>query len=94
MRLIYPTVILFLLIAASSAQLQPDKERFDVVLHPGDLEERTLKVTNTGDAVIFKISNTQVSGSARDYIFLDMPEGKPLMPQDEARDKNLLCPIS
>ena len=87
MKLIYPTVILFLLIAASSAQLQPDKERFDVVLHPGDLEERTLKVTNTGDAVIFKISNTQVSGSAGDYIFLDMPEGKPLMPQDEAEIK-------
>ena len=87
MKLIYPTVILFLLIAASSAQLQPDKERFDVVLHPGDLEERTLKVTNTGDAVIFKISNTQVSGSAGDYIFLDMPEDKPLMPQDEAEIK-------
>jgi hypothetical protein len=43
MRQIYPIVILFLLIAASSAQLAPDKERFDVVLHPGDLEERTLK---------------------------------------------------
>jgi putative cell wall-binding protein len=87
MRLIYPIVILFLLIAASSAQLAPDKERFDVVLHPGDLEERTLKVTNIGDAPIFKISKTQMSGTAKDYIFLDMPEEKPLMPQDKAEIK-------
>ena len=87
MRLIYPIVILFLLIAASSAQLAADKERFDVVLHPGDLEERTLKVTNIGDATIFKISKTQMSGTARDYIFLDMPEEKPLMPQDKAEIK-------
>ncbi|MCX6672255.1 MAG: hypothetical protein NTY37_00540 [Methanothrix sp.] len=87
MRLIYPIVILFLLIAASSAQLEADKERFDVVLHPGDLEERTLKVANIGDATIFKISKTQMSGTARDYIFLGMPEEKPLMPQDKAEIK-------
>ncbi|MEI8004141.1 MAG: hypothetical protein WCG94_07360, partial [Methanothrix sp.] len=87
MRLIYPIVILFLLIAASSAQLAADKERFDVVLHPGDLEERTLKVTNIGDATIFKISKTQMSGTARDYIFLDMLEEKPLMPQDKTEIK-------
>ena len=87
MRQIYPIIILFLLIAASSAQLTADKERFDVVLHSGDLEERTLKVTNIGDATIFKISKTEMSGTARDYIFLDMPEEKPLMPQDEAEIK-------
>ncbi|MCX6678603.1 MAG: hypothetical protein NTU95_11770 [Methanothrix sp.] len=87
MRLIYPIVILFLLIAASSAQLEADKERFDVVLHPGDLEERTLKVINIGDATIFKISKTQMSGTVRDYIFLDMPEEKPLLPQDKAEIK-------
>lgn len=87
MRLIYPIVILLLLVAASSAQLEADKERFDVVLHPGDLEERTLKVANIGDATIFKISKTQMSGTARDYIFLDMPEEKPLMPQDKAEIK-------
>ena len=87
MRQIYPIVILFLLIAASSAQLAADKERFDVVLHSGDLEERTLKVTNIGDATIFKISKTEMSGTARDYIFLDMPQEKPLMPQDKAEIK-------
>jgi hypothetical protein len=88
MKPIYPIVVLFLLIAASSAQLAPDKERFDVVLHPGDLEERTLEVTNIGDVPIFKISKTQMSGTARDYIFLDMPkEEEPLMPQDKTKIK-------
>lgn len=87
MRLIYPIIILFLLIASSSAQLEADKERFDVVLHSGDLEERTLTVTNIGDAPILKISKTEVSGTARDYIFLDMPEDKPLKPQDKAEIK-------
>jgi putative cell wall-binding protein len=87
MRQIYPIIILFLLIASSSAQLEADKERFDVVLHSSDLEERTLKVTNIGDATIQKISKTEVSGTARDYIFLDMPEEKPLKPQDKAEIK-------
>ena len=87
MRQIYPIIILFLLIASRSAQLEADKERFDVVLHSGDLEERTLKVTNIGDATILKISKTEVSGTARDYIFLDMPEEKPLKPQDKAEIK-------
>jgi hypothetical protein len=87
MRQIYPILILFLLIASSSAQLEADKERFDVVLHSGDLEERTLTVTNIGDATILKISKTDVSGTARDYIFLDMPDDKPLKPQDKAEIK-------
>lgn len=87
MRLIYPIVILFLLINASNAQLEPDKERFDVVLHPGDLEERTLEVTNGGDSPIFEITKTQISGTAREFIFLDVPEGKPLMPLDKAEIK-------
>ncbi|MCK9565715.1 MAG: hypothetical protein M0Q43_06680 [Methanothrix sp.] len=87
MRQIYPIVILFLLIAASSAQLAADKDRFDVVLHSGELEERTLKVTNIGDATIFKISKTEMIGTARDYIFLDMPKEKTLKPQDSAEIK-------
>lgn len=91
MKPIYLISILFLLMSAGSAQLEPDKERFDVVLHPGDLEEKVLKVTNIGDATIFKISKTQMSGTAKDYIFLDMltdmPEDKPLLPQDKAEIK-------
>ena len=56
MRLIYPLIILFLLTGAAAAQLTPDKDRFDIVLHPGDGEERTLKVINAGDSTIFKIA--------------------------------------
>ncbi len=87
MRPKYLIVILFLLTAAGAGQLAPDKERFDVVLHPGDLEERTLVLTNTGDAPIYEISNTDISGSASDFIFLAMPEEMPLMPQDKAEIK-------
>jgi hypothetical protein len=84
MRLIYPIVILFLMTSAGLAQLVPDKERFDVVLHPGELEERTLKVTNVGDSPITAIRNTQVSGDAKDFIFLVLPEGKELQPEENA----------
>ncbi len=87
MRLIYPIVVMFLLAAVSSAQLSPDKDRFDVVLHPGDLVERTLKLTNTGDSTIHEISKTEMSGTAKGYIFLDMPEEEPLAPGDEAEIK-------
>jgi len=87
MRLICAVVILFLLTGLGFAQLSPDKERFDVVLHPGEVEEKTLKVVNVGDATIFEISGTEVSGDAKDFIFLSMPETKPLKPQDEAEIK-------
>ncbi len=87
MRLIYSIAVLILLSSAAAAQLEPDKERFDVVLHPGEVEEKTLKVSNAGDAPIFKISNTPVSGSAKDYVFLGIPEGKALEPQDSAEIK-------
>jgi len=80
-------VILLLLTAAGSAQLTPDKERFDVVLHPGEMEERTLVLTNTGDTPIYEISKTEISGSAADFIFLKMPDNMPLMPKDEAEIK-------
>lgn len=84
MRLICAVAALILLTGLGFAQLSPDKERFDVVLHPGEVEEKTLKVTNVGDATIFEISGTQMSGDAKDFIFLSMPESKPLKPQDEA----------
>jgi hypothetical protein len=87
MRLIYPIVILFLLSSIGFAQLEPDKERFEVVLHPGEVEERTLTVINTGDSSIHKITSTQVIGNAKDFIFLEMPEEKPLKPQDKAEIK-------
>ena len=84
MRLIYLIVIIFLLTSFGAAQLSLDKERFDVVIHPGELEERTLKLTNIGDVPIFEITSTQVTGNAKDLIFLAMPEDKVLQPSDEA----------
>ena len=87
MRLIYPFIILFLLVGAGAAQLTPDKDRFDIVLHPGDGEERTLKVTNAGDSTIFKIAKTEMIGNARDFIFIKVPEDKPLSPGDEEEIK-------
>ena len=87
MRLIYPIIILFLLIGAGAAQLAPDKERFDIVLHPGDGDERILKVMNNGDSTIFNIAKTEMIGNARDFIFIDVPEDKPLSPGEEAEIK-------
>ncbi len=83
MRLIYSIVILFLLVAAAAAQLSPDRERFDIVLHPGEVEEKTLTLTNSGDTPIHKIDSTPVSGSAKDLIFMDMPDMKVLAPKDK-----------
>ncbi len=87
MRLIYQFVILFLLIGAGAAQLTPDKDRFDIVLHPGDGDERTLKLINGGDSTIYKIDKTEMIGNARDFIFIDVPEDKPLSPGDEQEVK-------
>ncbi len=87
MRLIYPIVILLLLAGVGAAQLAPDKEKFDIALHPGDVEERTLKVTNVGDAPISEITGTQMSGNAKDFIFLGMPEEKKIQPQEDAEIK-------
>jgi len=87
MRTIYPIIILLLLAGTGASQLAPDKERFDIVLHPGDVEERTLKLTNVGDSAIYEISGSSVSGSAKDFIFLSVPEAEPLKPGDEAKIK-------
>jgi len=87
MRQINLIIILLLLTSAGAAQLAPDKERFDAVLHPGDVEERTLKVTNVGDAPIVEITSTRMSGSAKDFIFLGMPEEKTLKSQEDAEIK-------
>jgi len=88
MRLIYSIAVLILLSSAAAAQLEPDKERFDVVLHPGEVEEKTLKVSNAGDAPIFKISNTPVSGSAKDYVFWAYPKARLLSLRIMLRSKS------
>lgn len=84
MRPIYTIVIMCLLAGAAVGQLSPDRERFDIVLHPGELEEKALTLTNTGDAPILKIDSTPVSGSAEDLILMNMPEIEVLMPEETA----------
>ncbi len=83
MRPTYLIVVLFLLASLSAGQLAPDRERFDIVLHPGEVEEKTLTLTNSGDTPIFKIDSTPVSGDAKDLIYMDMPEIEMLPPEEK-----------
>jgi hypothetical protein len=83
MKLRIPMVILLLLVGAAAAQLSSDRERFDIELHPGEVEEKILTLTNTGDTPIIGISQTSIGGSAKDLIYIDMPDPKILAPQDE-----------
>ena len=87
MKLRIPIIILLLMVGAAAAQLSSDRERFDIKLHPGEVEEKILTLTNTGDTPILKISQTSIGGSAKDLIYLDMPEFKVLEPQDKERLK-------
>jgi hypothetical protein len=87
MRLIwFITIILFFTVAAE-AQLAPDKNRFDIVLHPGEVEQKTLILKNVGDSPIYKIMNTPIGGSAKDFVVLEMPEFEMLPPQEEKKVK-------
>ncbi len=84
MRPIYSVVVLFLLAGAAMGQLSPDRERFDIVLHPGEVDEKILTLTNSGDTPIVKIDSTPVSGDAKDFIFMQMPEFELLPPEEKA----------
>ncbi|MFB3765540.1 MAG: hypothetical protein ACE14P_09885 [Methanotrichaceae archaeon] len=88
MRPIYLIAILSLLVGAAYGQLSPDKERFDVKLHPGEVVEKTLTLKNIGDTPIFKITSTPISGDAKNFVFLNIPDGKVLDPQE--REKVIL----
>lgn len=88
MKLIYPAIIaLVLLSGAASAQVSVDRDRFDVVLHPGEVEEKVLTLTNTGGAVITKVSNTPVGGNAKDFVFLDLSDVHTIAPLDKGSIK-------
>ena len=54
------------------------------MLHPGEVEEKALTLTNSGDTPIFKIDSTPVSGNAKDLIFMNMPEIDMLPPEEKA----------
>lgn len=87
MKLTYLIAILLLLAGAAHAQLAPDKGRFDIELHPGEVVEKTLTLKNVGDVPIYHISNTPISGNAKDFIFLSIPDGKALAPQEKEKVK-------
>jgi hypothetical protein len=86
MKLICPIILLFLL-SGAAAQLAPDRERFDVELHPGEVMEKTMTLKNIGDKPVFEITKSPVGGSAKDLILLDVPEEKVLDPGDKAEVK-------
>ncbi len=46
-----------------------------------------MKITNIGDSPISKITSTQVSGDAKEFIYMGMTEEKKLQPQDEEEIK-------
>ncbi len=87
MKLIWFITIILLFIGATEAQLAPDKERFDIVLHPGEVEQKTLTLENVGDSPIFKIMNTPIGGNAKDLIVLEMPKFRILPPQEKEKAK-------
>jgi hypothetical protein len=87
MRLSIPIFILFLLTGVAVAQISSDRERFDIELHPGEVVEKILTLTNTGDSPISEISKTPIGGNAKDLIYLDMPEPKILAPTDKEEIK-------
>jgi len=83
MRFLYLIVIISLLLGAAAGQLSPDRERFDVELHPGEVAHKVLTLTNVGDEPIFELTNTPVGGDARDFIVLDLPKIKGIDPEDD-----------
>jgi hypothetical protein len=87
MKLRIPLIILFLLAGTAAGQLSSDRERFDISLHPGEVVEKTLTLTNSGDSPVMEISKTSIGGAAKDLIFLDMPEPEILAPGDEEEIK-------
>lgn len=87
MKLIIPLFAIFLLAGIAAAQLSSDRERFDVELHPGEVLQKYLILTNTGDSPIAEISKTSIGGNAKDLIYLEMPEEKTLDPKDDEKIK-------
>jgi hypothetical protein len=83
MKLICSIAILLLLAAIAQAQLAPDRERFDVVLHPGEVEKKTFNLINIGDSPIHKIMKTPIGGSAKDFVALDMADFEILKPKEK-----------
>jgi hypothetical protein len=86
MNLIRIVVILFLLVGMTTAQLAVDKDKFELELHPGDIQERTITVENIGDIPIFDIKASPVGGDASEFIELILPEIDGFYPEDDSEE--------
>jgi hypothetical protein len=85
MKLIHITFILFLLACTASAQLAVDKSNFDIELHPGEMQIKTIIMKNMGTSPIFDITTSPVGGDAKEFIFIEMQKIDRLDP--EVKDK-------
>lgn len=86
MKLTHITFILFLLTCAASAQLTVDKSNFDLELHPGEMQIKTIIMKNMGTAPIFDITTSPVGGDAKEFLFIEVKKIDRLDP--EAKDNN------
>ncbi len=82
MKHIYLILIVLLLSGIASAQLEPDRERFDIEIHPGEVIHKTLTLTNIGEEPVSKIRTTPIGGDAKDMIMIDIPK-KGIDPGDD-----------
>jgi hypothetical protein len=82
MKPIYLILIMLILSGIASAQLKPDRERFDIEIHPGEVIHKTLTLTNTGEEPVSRIRATSVGGDAKDMIMIDIPT-KAIDPGDD-----------
>ncbi len=85
--------MMLLLIGTAGSQLSPDRERFDIELHPGEMIEKTLTLTNIGDKPVEKIDCSPVGGKARDLILIDISDFESLDPEDD-EDISIIFAIS
>lgn len=93
MKLISLLAIPLLLVAVSAAELTADIDRFEVELHPGELTERTLTLTNSGDEPIFGIATIPVAGKAKELVTMEISEFEVLGPEEDVEvDINFSTP--
>jgi len=76
-------VVLLLFASTASAQLEVDRDRFVIELHPGEMTKRSLTLENTGDVPLSDVRVTPVAGEAKDIIELDDLKIDEIEPKDE-----------
>lgn len=77
----------------ATAQLAVDKDKFELELHPGDIQERTITIENIGDIPIFDIKASPVGGDASEFIELIIPEIDWFDPEDEYEEISVIFTV-